>query len=220
MRYFGMSIWGFAIFLRLSLLTGAGCESSGSGNGRKAPAKDTPKVEPAPKPSDPAPTPTPAPSPEPTPTPGPSSTDPRGAIEGCASQGKVWVFDEGNGACGDAVAKFCCTDAEIKSRFASSISGLADQLSLLNAMGLKLYACSSNGSNSTVFHYISTTSGGLNYQTFSIPKKSETGEPPADCPRYTSKALGIDQALSGASGNGNAGTSSSTGTKTNTETTP
>ena len=216
MRYFGKSIWSFAVFLQLSFMIGVGCERSRSGNDRKAPAKDPVKVEAAPKPGEPAVT----PNPEPNPSPGPAPTNTSSGIEGCASQGKVWVFDEGTGTCGDAVANFCCTEAEVKTRFASSISNLADQLSELSARGLKLYACSSNGSNSTVLHYISTASGGLSYQTFSLPKKSETGEPPADCPRFTSKSLGIDQVLSGASGNGNSSTPASTSTRTDTGTSP
>lgn len=206
----------------LGLLWGLGCSSSDKSPQKKAdeakPAVKAPaKSKPAPAVPEPPADETPK---EEVPPKEPEDMDsgawtPGPGIDGCRAQGKAWVAvkaETGAGACGDPEANFCCSEAEIQSRF-TNVTGLADNLTKVKTQGLTLYACSTDGVKTT-FHFVGVKNANVVYNFLSASRKSEAGAPPASCPRQTLAGLGLEELASG----GSAGTETSTATRTSTAT--
>ena len=231
MRFFSLSTKSclLGLCLATAFVGGLGCDETGKDKKNSAPQPTAPAPAPAPAPSpDPSAT---APSPDPKPaspsSPGgtPSSTPAGGGawnlgpgIEGCVSQGKVWVAvgdGSGPGYCGDQEAQFCCTEAEILRRY-SSISSLSSDLQKVKATGAKLYQCSTDGKGKTLFHFAGFKGGSIVYQFLGVTEALPAGNPPANCPRPTLADLGFPTSTGGSSSGTGSGTSTSRGTSTTT----
>lgn len=218
----GPRFWLFGIALSSSVIFGLGCDQNAPKKNKEspAPARATAPTPPAP----PAP-----PKPEddvgstdvsgrPKQDSGPSSQSGAGGswslgpgIDGCASQGKVWIAvgpDGGPGVCGDKEAQLCCREKDLVERF-KAVSQLPREFQRLADMGVKLYQCSTNGSDQTTFHFAGIKNGSIQYQYLSVNQSTPDGAPPANCPRPSAADLGFSSSPSGGSGSG---TGTGTGT--------
>lgn len=115
------------------------------------------------------------PEPEPsTPTP---SSDKLGAgynvgpgIPGCEEKNQAWIAVKsgGPGQCGGTLVKWCCSAAEIASRFPGVAAKLSPKIESIVSSGLKLYHCSEDAGKTT-FHFASSKDGaGVQYKTLYV----------------------------------------------------
>lgn len=137
-------------------------------------------------------------------TPGPG-------LDGCNSQNLAWVavVNGAAGACGDALADWCCTEDEVMKRFPSMAAQLQPKFQEFTGKGLKLYNCSvANGKTS--FHFGGMDGGGMHYRTIYLSglMASPTGLAAASpqCPKVTLADMGITAQVAG----GGAATSTDT----------
>lgn len=120
-------------------------------------------------------------------------------LEQCNSQGLAWVPKPTgltgatvNGACGDALVKWCCTESQVMAEFPDSATTLQSTFARFKGQGMKLYNCSGSGGTYN-FYFFSVDNLGdhvaSTYVNNSTP--SATAPAAASCPAITSADLGL-----------------------------
>ncbi len=113
-------------------------------------------------------------------------------LEGCAEEGKAWigVHNTGPAACGDPLVSWCCSEANIVSKFPGYRDKLQEKFTANGSAGYKLYHCSQVG-NEYKFHYGVAEGKGFRYKYISLTNTESGAAEPASCPLVTSEDLGI-----------------------------
>jgi len=130
-----------------------------------------------------------------TPSPTGGNWTPGPGLESCVAQGKAWVAvsaDNGPGACGDALATWCCNDPEVRKLF-PGYSDLPSRLDAYKTQGLKLYNCS-QANGTTRLHFASGGASGVQYAWIDIPSLGQDDGSGASCQTLSSTDLGLPAA--------------------------
>lgn len=141
-----------------------------------------------------------------------SATIPNGkSLEQCTTEGKAWRAVVSGGSaptdCTDPLVNWCCTRAEISTRFPSMASQVEEKLKqFIDGEGLVLYHCSQNAAEKKfTFHMAKIGDGTTTYKTVYVSDVFPQGaDTKGNCTAVTTEQLK-------AAGTGT-GTSTSTGT--------
>jgi hypothetical protein len=128
--------------------------------------------------------------------------NPGAGLEGCNAQGLAWVavLNGGDGACGDPLASYCCTEQEVLRQF-PNVNGLQAALDAAQQGGLKLYNCSVSSTGQNTFHFAIMDSAGIHYKSVFVNNDPPSGGPsPGTCTKLTSADLGINASTLGSGG--------------------
>ena len=120
-------------------------------------------------------------------------------LEQCNSQGLAWVPKPAgltgatvNGACGDALVKWCCTESQVMAEFPDSASTLQSTFARFKGQGMKLYNCSGSGGTYN-FYFFGVDNLGDHVASTYVNNTMPSAAAPAaaSCPAITSADLGL-----------------------------